>query len=110
MALLTLQPHTISFCIHQPSYEDEDGNLHVGESTWTKPLKCDAVMNGNGNERTFEDGVKRGYSYTIHMPHYPKDMRDLEIGEIIRLNLGGKVQEFEIKGFHRYQLQVKAWV
>lgn len=111
MAILTFRPHKLRILSQSEGYEDEDGNWHEGDSVWSEPIACDAVPNGSGNERTFEDGVKRGYSYTVHLPNYPKSMPDLEMGDIVRITLyNDKEREFEIKGFHRYQLKAKAWV
>ncbi|WHX12242.1 hypothetical protein QMY64_13785 [Phocaeicola dorei] len=61
------------------------------------------------DEREFEDGIIRKYSYEVC--NIPANCRAFTIGDRVKISLlGGIEREFEVKGFHRYQLQCKIWV
>lgn len=113
MSVLDIQndffkPHKLSYLVASDGYEDEDGNYHHGESAYKGCIPCDAVPSGKAEERTFEDGKIKSYSYTIFLP---ANCRTFIIGERVRITLLGGVQrEFEVKGFHRWHLQCKLWV
>lgn len=107
MAVLNRNPHRLSYLVSEPGYEDGNGDYHCGENRWEGNIPCDAVPDGKAEERTFEDGVTRAYSYTVHLP---SGCRDFVIGDRIRIVFpGGIEREFEVKGFHRYQKQCKLW-
>ena len=60
------------------------------------------------NEKEFEDGIVRSYSYTVYLR---ANCRTFMIGDRIKIHLlEGIEREFSVKGFHRYQLQCKIWV
>ena len=64
---------------------------------------------GESDEREFEDGIIRKYSYEVC--NIPANCRAFTIGDRVKISLlGGIEREFEVKGFHRYQLQCKIWV
>lgn len=102
------KPHTIAYLVASDGYEDDNGDYHPGESTYEGCIPCDAVPAGKAETREFEDGKVKAYTYTVYLPH---GCRTFTIGERVRITLLGGVQrEFEVKGFHRYQLQCKLWV
>lgn len=108
MSVLNFKPHKLQYLMATPGYDDEDGNYHEGKSHWEGNIPCNAVPNGKAEERTFEDGVVRKYSYTVYLP---SDCRQFDIGDRVKIILlGGIEREFEVKGFHRYQKQNKLWV
>lgn len=110
MAIIKLKPYILDYeVITNDGYEDSNGDYHEGNSKWDGNIKCDVVSSGGkASEIKFEDGSKKYYTYTIFMNN---DVRDFSIGEKIRLTLYGGVQKvFTVKGFQRYQLQVKLWV
>ena len=88
---------------------DSNGNPMKGEGAWQSQIPCDVVPAGKANERVFEDGVKRSYSYTIYLD---KNCEDFYYGQEIMLQRAGskEVTYHTVKGFHRYQLQAKLWV
>jgi hypothetical protein len=109
MAVLSRNPHSLQYLVSTPGYEDENGDYHPGEEHWEGNIPCDAVPStGKAVERVFEDGVLRSYSYTVYLP---SDCRMFTVGDRVKISLlGGIEREFEVKGFHRYQLQCKIWV
>lgn len=108
MAVLDRNPHHLSYLITTPGYEDDNGDYHEGGSHWDGCVPCDAVPSGKAEEKEFEDGVTRRYSYTVHLPG---DCRTFTIGDRVKISLlGGVEREFDVKGFHRLQLQCKMWV
>lgn len=108
MSVIDLIPHTLSYLHVSAGYEDENGDWHDGSEEWSEPIKCHAVPAGAANEITFADGTTARYSYTVG--RLEPDCREFAIGEKVRLDVCGLVREFQVKGFHRYQLQSKLWV
>jgi hypothetical protein len=97
----------LSYLSQTDGYEDGNGDYHEGTSEWRGYIPCNAVPAGKAAERTFEDGKVRAYSYTVNL----NTEIDFQIGDRVRIEfLNGKVREFGVKGFHRYQLQCKMWV
>ena len=108
MSVINLIPHTLCYLIVSEGYEDENGDWHEGSSKWSDPIPCHAVPAGAANEIAFPDGTVSKYSYTIG--RLKPDCREFEIGEKVRINILGVEREYEVKGFHRYQIQSKLWV
>lgn len=109
MPVLNFTPHWL-WTQDTEGYEDAKGNYHAGSGKWKKYLKCDIVPAGQAKELPLPDGSTRTYTYVIHV--YDRKCRDFELGELIRLTRFGKDdgREYEVVGFHRYQLQCKIWV
>lgn len=108
MSVIELKPHLLLYRVIEDGYEDDNGDWHEGSEKWSDPIKCHAVPSGSANEITFEDGTTSHYSYMIG--RLAPDCREFKIGEDVRLSVNGIEREFEVKGFHRYQLQSKLWV
>lgn len=107
MAVLVMKKQHLSYLVKTDGYEDANGDYHEGSSEWRGYIPCNAVPAGKAAERTFEDGKVRAYSYTIGLD---TDI-DFQIGDRVKIEFhDGKVREFGVKGFHRYQLQCKIWV
>lgn len=107
MAILRRSPHTLSYKIESGA-EDENGDWVQGKERWIEDYcKCDVVPAGKANILTMPDGSTHSYSYTIYLP---KECKDFECGDIIKINRFGGEQTFEVLGFQRYQLQCKIWV
>lgn len=108
MSVIELKPHLLSYRVISEGYEDDNGDWHEGSSKWSDPVECHAVPAGSANEMTFADGTTARYSYVVgRLAH---DCREFKIGEDVRITVGGIVREFQVKGFHRYQLQSKLWL
>ena len=108
MSVIELKPHSLSYRVTTDGYEDDNGDWHEGKSEWSEPIECHAVPAGAANEITFADGQTAIYTYTVG--RLSPDCREFMIGEDVKLNIHGIERVFQIKGFHRYQLQSKIWV
>lgn len=107
MAVLEIKACRLQYQVSDSGYEDENGDYHPGEPHWEGDIECDAVPAGKAEERTFEDGSVKKYSFTIYLK---PDSRSFSIGEKVRLIRLGKVYEYEVKGFIPYQHQCKMWI
>lgn len=102
------RPHRLQYLVTSNGYEDNNGDYHEGESHWEGDIPCRNVPNGKSEERRFEDGITRKYSSVIRLD---ADCKEFNIGDRIKIILlGGIAREYEVKGFHRYQLCSKLWV
>lgn len=108
MSVIDLIPHTLRYCTVSDGYEDERGDWHEGTETWSDPINCHAVPAGAANIITYADGTTATYTYTVG--RLDPECREFKIGEKVSLNVCGVEREFQVKGFHRYQLQSKIWV
>lgn len=108
MSVIELKLHLLSYRVTSDGYEDDNGDWHEGESGWSEPLQCHAVPAGAANEIAFADGTTAHYSYVIG--RLDSNCREFQIGEEVKVIIDGMAREFEVKGFHRYQLQSKIWV
>lgn len=112
MAVLKLKPYTLqSFTVSAP-YRDVNGDwVKGGKEEIDVEESCDAVSAGKADERQFEDGKNKTYSYTIYLD---KHCRTYHIGEHVRLvsyeDGEPKYTDFSVLGFRRYQMQSKVWV
>ncbi len=108
MAVLRMKPFTLARYVSSAGYENDNGDYVAGGGEWVEAGHCDAVPAGKAEERTFEDGVARAYSYTVYLP---AESDDYTIGDRVRIKMRrGVEREFTVKGFHRYRLQCKMWV
>lgn len=108
MSVIDLIPHSLSRLIVTPGYEDGNGDWHPGQETWSAPEKCHAVPAGQANQGMYADGTTYTYSYTIG--RLKPDCKEFHVGDRIKLYVAGTAREYQVKGFHRYQLQSKIWV
>ena len=108
MSVIDLKPHSLSFLVSLPGYEDDNGDWHNGTEEWSEPLECHAVPAGRANQLSYEDGTVATYTFTVG--RLDKDCREFQIGEKVKLNCLGKEYLLTVKGFHRYQLQSKLWL
>lgn len=108
MPVIDLIPHRMAYLISQGGYEDVNGDWHQEYEEWSDFIPCHAVESGSANLISYSDGSTAKYSYTIG--RLPVKIKDFSIGERIKLDIFGKIEEHTVKGFHRYQLQSKLWV
>ena len=108
MAVINLTPHSLKRLVVHTGYEDENGDWHKGYEMWGDPVSCHAVAAGKANEIAFPDGTTAIYSYTVG--RLSPDCPEFSIGERVLLDIFGIEKEYQVKGFHRYQLQSKIWV
>ena len=108
MAVLDFKPNLLSYRIQNAGYTDSNGDYHEGSYEWSPEIKCDSVPNSGGaNVVLGEDGNTVKYSFTIFLP---TSVKNFKFGEVVRLMRYGTVYELTVKGFQRYQKQVKLWV
>lgn len=108
MSVIELKPHSLSYLETTPGFEDDNGDLHKGISQWSRPLKCHAVPAGAANIIAYADGSTGHYSYVIG--RLDRECREFKIGEDVKIIIDGIERRFQVKGFHRFQLQSKIWV
>ena len=108
MSVIEPIPHTLRYQTAIVGFEDDNGDWHEGLEAWSDPIPCHAVAAGRANEITFPDGTTDTYSYAVG--RLPSDCREFKTGDRVLLNIFGTETEYEVKGFHRYQLQSKIWV
>ena len=108
MSVINLIPHTLSYRVTADGYEDDNGDWHEGKAGWSDPIECHAVPSGKADLITYADGTTAHYSYEVG--RLAPDCREFQIGEDVKLNVLGIERVFQVKGFHRYQLQSKVWV
>lgn len=108
MAVLKFKTHKLYYYEDTEGYEDENGDyIKGGSEISSNYFECDAVPAGKADERTFEDGETRKYSFTCYLK---PNVREFNIGEKVRLERQGKTYEFMVKGYMPYQHQTKVWV
>lgn len=104
MAVLNFTPHVLSYKSVTQGYNDDNGDWVNGADYWIDNYcKCDYVPAGKANVITIPDGSAISYSYTVYLP---KTCKDFEYGDIIKID----DKEYQVLGFHRYQLQCKMWI
>lgn len=109
MAVLNFKPNRLRYKIDVvQGYTDDNGDYHQGKSEWSEYINCDSVpSSGEANALIDTNGNKVNYSYVVYMS---TNVKDFKFGEIVRLERYGIEYEYSVKGFQRYQTQVKLWV
>ena len=110
MAVLNLRKFRIYKKMMGMSYEDERGDYHEGEVSWSEPTPCEVVPNaGRATITKYQDGTTITYAYTVFLPKYCP--LTLEVGDVVRVEQDGEViVETDVKGSMHYQLQSKVWL
>lgn len=88
-------------------YTDSNGDYIEDSKTWETCDKCMAVPAGSSNEIKFDDGTVRRYSFVCYLK---ADCQEYKDGDTVKLLRNGREYIFDVKGFHRYQLQSKLWL
>lgn len=109
MAILDFNAYNIEYLQRGEGYYDEEGGYHAGTDVWVSLGRCNAVPAGIKNVIVLPDGARENFSFTIHI-HNPR-CREFKYGESIRLTTVFGMEEvlLTVKGFARYQHQVKVW-
>ena len=102
------RPHILQYQVTIGEYEDEIGDYHPGDSHFEGDIPCRFEPNGKANTIAFEDGKTYVYQYVVYLN---QNCREFEYGDIIRLLSDGVVvEEKQVQGFHRGQLNARLWV
>ena len=96
----------VAICSHSTLNEDgEPEQLSEGRCV---EVGCDAVANGQADVIMTDGGKQLRYSYTLYLD---ANCPNFYVGQLVRLErANGEVQEAQVLGFHRYQLQAIMWI
>lgn len=106
MSVLRFKPYHLAAYTISEGHTLSNGDYVKGEEKLGEWLECDAVPSGEAAERTFEDGTRSSYSYTVYLR---ADCPAFKVGDKVRLRRDTE-QDYMVKGFHRYQHQAKLWL
>lgn len=91
---------------------DENGDWKESSECVSDYIPCRYEPNGGrANTITLPDGKEYRYSYTIYLNVNP--CLSIQYGDLLELTSQDGVvigNAFEVKGFHRGQLDMKVWV
>lgn len=107
MGVFVVYPHSLWLLVREAGSYDEAGDWQAGSEAYEYVGKCEAVSAGKATEVALPDGTTALYSYTVYMQ---PDVREMRHGDTIKLVMNGDERVMTVKGFHRYQHQVKLWV
>lgn len=110
MALVSFRPHLLRIVTRTEGSYADNGDWTEGAKTLSDPVPCRYEPNGRASEIRLPDGKVYRYTYTIYLSVNPR--LDIKYGDIIALESqdGTDMGEYEVKGFHRGQLDMKIWV
>lgn len=110
MALVSFRPHRMRIVRKGEGSYDENGDWQEGTDIFSDYYPCRYEPNGSAQTITLPDGTIYKYSFTVYLCVNPELM--LRYGDVIELtSQDGIVRgRFPVKGFHRGQLDMKAWV
>lgn len=109
----------VSFRPHKMRVIHKGDGKYNANGDWVqndKPYSSDEIPcryepNGSANTITLPDGKEYRYSYTIYLNVNPDLV--IQYGDIIELTSQDGIvigSNFEVRGFHRGQLDMKVWV
>ena len=110
MIPVSFRPHTLKVITRGKGSYDENRNWVESEETVSEEIPCRYEPNGRANTITLEDGTVYRYSYMIYLSVNPS--LAIKYGDIVELTSqdGVSIGRYEVKGFHRGQLDMKVWV
>lgn len=107
--MVSFRPHTLRIRTTGGHY-DANRDWIEGESSYSDPIPCRYEPNGQARTITLTDGSAYRYSYMVYLNVNPALV--IRYGDWIELTSqdGVVIGEYEVKGFHRGQLDMKVWV
>lgn len=110
MALVDFRPHCLHLLKKGGGAYDAQGDWVETEESVKACAPCRYEPNGAAQTITLPDGSAYKYSYMVYLTVDPKLI--IRYGDIIELFSQDKcsIGRFEVKGFHRGQLDMKVWV
>lgn len=111
MGIVSFRPHKMRIITKGEGSYDADGDWIESDASYSKYIACRYEPNGSANTITLPDGKEYRYSYTIYLNVDPTLV--VRYGDILELTSQDGVvigSRFEVKGFHRGQLDMKVWV
>ena len=108
--MVSFRPHKLYLLERGKGHYAENGDWIDSEEKVVAVVPCRYEPNGKANEINLPDGKAYRYAYTIYLDVNP--CLKIEYGDIIRIqSQDGRVMgTYEVKGFHRGQLDMKVWV
>ena len=88
-----------------------NGDWQTSSVTYSPYIPCRYEPNGRASVITLPDGTAYKYTYTIYL--CVDASLSIKYGDILELTSQDNVvigNDFEVKGFHRGQLDMKIWV
>ena len=111
MGIVSFRPHKMRIITKGEGSYDENGDWNASAASYSDYIVCRYEPNGSANTITLPDGKEYRYSYTIYLNVNPSLV--IRYGDILELTSQDGVvigSNFEVKGFHRGQLDMKVWV
>ena len=110
--MVQFRPHKLRIVTKGEGSYDARRNWTEGQTTYSDYIPCRYEPNGAAQTITLPDGTAYRYSYTIYLSVNPN--LSIQYGDLVELTSqdGNVISEepFEVKGFHRGQLDMKVWV
>ncbi len=110
MALVDFRPHCLHLIRKGEGAYDGNGDWQEASDGLAACIPCRYEPNGAARTITLPDGNAYKYSYMVYLNVNPK--LEIKYGDIIELisQDGKNMGQYEVKGFHRGQLDMKVWV
>ena len=110
--IVSFRPHKMRIVTKGGGAYDSNGDWVPQKTpTYSDYIACRYEPNGRANTITLPDGKEYRYSYTVYLNVDPT--LAIQYGDIVELTSQDGVvigSNFEVKGFHRGQLDMKVWV
>ena len=108
--MVSFRPHTLRIITRGKGTYLANGDWSEGATTYSSPIPCRYEPNGQARTIVLSDGKAYVYSYMVYLCVDPS--LNIQYGDIIELTSqdGKIIGEYEVKGFHRGQLDMKIWV
>ena len=108
-SLVRFRPHFISTLEVSGGYYDDRRDYHEGTESWSELMPCRYEPNGKARTVPVGEGRDYRYEYVVYMN---QDCPQISYGQKVRLYDASQqlIGDYEVKGFHRGQLDAKVWL
>ena len=108
--MVSFRPHTMRIVRKDDGHKAANGDWIEGVESYSDPIPCRYEPNGRANTIALPDGNAYRYSFTVYLNVDPALV--VPYGSLIELTSqdGRVIGTYEVKGFHRGQLDMKIWV
>lgn len=110
MALVSFRPHCLHLIKKGEGSYDSNGDWTESSEEVVARVPCRYEPNGAALTITLDDGTAYRYSYKVYLNVDPGLV--IKYGDIIELFSQERksIGRYEVKGFHRGQLDMKVWI
>lgn len=107
---VSFRPHTMRVLQMSGGGYDENRDYVPATEEWSEPIPCRYEPNGQARTINLPDGTAYKYSFLVYLNVDPS--LSIRYGDKISLTSQDALElgTFEVKGFHRGQLNMKIWV